>query len=195
MHKQIVRLFGMLLAVALFSPVGFLFSVGTQQELELTSKTANWANVEYASHLFNQIQDLSRKVEREVGPIQVQEVQLFWQGQSVKMDQVRDQVNKMSQDLWQLSQMRNNLEPWQQKLLDRMTPDVHELVYQTRAAIRVLNNQHSKLALFGTSYPQYITVISNKASQLSSSIGTFTEDAQSAQRLASLEQQTGTKAG
>lgn len=195
MRKSIVRVFGTLLAIGLFSPVGLLFSMGTQQPLNLTSSAANWADTEQASQLFNQVQHLSRKVEHEVGIIQGEGTDLFWQGQADNMDQVRNHVNEMSSDLAQLARMRSKLEPWQQQLLDRMTPDIHEMVYQTRAAIHVLNGQHNRLALFASNYPQYITVISNKSSQLSSSIGTFTQSVQAAQKMATLEQQTGAKAG
>ncbi len=193
MRKQLFRVLGTLLAVALFAPAGFLFSMGNQQRVELNSSSANWADVSYASHLFNQVQELSGKIEHEVGPIQSEQVNLFWQGQAHRLNEIREHVNQMGNDLHQLSEMRNRLEPWQQQLLDRMTPEIHELAYQTRAAIHELNSQHSDLALYASSYPQYITIISNKSSQLESSIGAFAQAASSAQKLSVLEQKTSVK--
>lgn len=194
MRKQIVRIFGIFLAVALISPVSFLFSAGTRQQLTLTSKTANWADTEDASQMFNHMQHLAWKVAKEVGPIQVQEVQLTHQAQAAYLDRIRTDVNRLSMDLSRLSAMKSKLEPWQQQLLGRMTPHVHELVYQTRAAIQELDKQQGRLALYATDYPGYIAAISNNASQLNSSIGTFTQSAHAAEKLARIEQQGGPKA-
>lgn len=190
MRSRLFQVLGTFLALALFAPAGFLFSKVNQPKIQFSSSSANWADVAQASHLFNQIQILSQKVAHEIGPIQAEETNLFWRGQANELNQVRDHVNQMGEDLSRLSQMRNRLEPWQQKLLNLMTPDIHELVYQTRAAIHVLNSQHNKLALFATSYPQNVTIISNTSGHLENSIGTFTQAAQSAKKLAALERQT-----
>jgi len=194
MRVKTVRALGSLFVFALLSPAGFLFSIEPHQPVALTSPTANFADTETATTLFNRMQKLAGKVNKEAGPIEVQNYELSWQDEGSSLDRIKSQINKMGSDLLQLSEMRKKLEPWQQRLLKRTTPDVHEMVYQTDAAIKMLNAQEDTMALQGTPYPQSIGILSHKANQLADSVGTFTQYVHAAQKLAALQQHVGMKA-
>ncbi len=194
MRSNFIRVFGWLFAFLLMSPAGYLLAIQPRQPVALSSATANWADTERATTLFGNIQDLAQKVRREVGPLQVQEPQLSWQIDASRLTQIKSDVNKMSNDLAQLSSMRKKLEPWQQQLLKPATRNVHELVYQTEAAIKMLDAQHDMLALSGGNYPQALDIISHSAHKVSSAVGTYTQYAQAAQQLAGLHPANNTRA-
>ncbi|MCL5005293.1 MAG: hypothetical protein M1404_02065 [Acidobacteria bacterium] len=184
MRAKSFRVLGYLLAFALVSPVGLLFAIETPQPMALTSPTANLADTQEATAMINQIRNLSMKVTKEVGPLQVEGEQLPWMIHASILARIRDHVNKMSVDLWKLSQMKKDLDPWQQQLLHRMVPNVHELVYQTEAAIQMLRNQEDTMALSLTNYPDFLNAIYHNANQVAGTVGTFTHYVHAAQKMA-----------
>ncbi|MCL5005295.1 MAG: hypothetical protein M1404_02075 [Acidobacteria bacterium] len=166
MRSKIFQVLGSLLAFALISPVGLLFSIETPRPVALTSPTANLADRQEASAIFNRIQVLALKVRNQVGPLQFQGGHLAWRTQAFILTRIKDHVNKMSKDLWKLSQMRENLDPQQQQLLRRITPDVHELVYQTQAVIQRLNRRHYQRYTMAAMSKANYSVIYHNANQL-----------------------------
>ena len=190
MRIHINRVLGLLFTFALFSPAAVLFCAALPQPTALTSPTANWAETEQATAKINQIQNLASKVRREDGPLTVEGEELNWQVHSGRLGEIRTQVNKMSRDLSQLSKMKNQLEPWQQQLVHSMTVNIHELGYQTQAAIKTLTAQHDTMALAMTQYPGYLNAIYHNANHLAGSIGTFTGYVRAAQKLATLQHGT-----
>ncbi|MCL5005296.1 MAG: hypothetical protein M1404_02080 [Acidobacteria bacterium] len=196
MRAKILKVLGSLLAVALISPVGLLFGIEARPTMPIitNSPTANWADTEGASSVFNNVRYLALKVRREIAPLEFQGRQLSWWAHSSALNRVRDRVNEMSLDLWKLAQMKKKLEPWQQQLLRRMTPEVHEMVYQTAAAIKALNHQkYQRITLAQISFGNYKAIYQN-ASRLFGSVGTFTHYVHAAQQMAALQKQTSTKA-
>ncbi len=192
MRMNIFRIMGTLLVAGLVSPAALLFSVNSQQQLPtLTSNSANWAATEEATSSFNQIQDLAQKVRKQVGPLETNGVNLTWQVHADRLARIKAEVNEMGSDLLALTHMRNKLDPWQQQLLDRMTPRIHELVYQTRAALKKLNAQHDTQALAAVRYPQNLRIISHNAARLADTVGTYSQYVQAAQSVAMLRQQNG----
>ena len=191
MRIHINRVLGLLFTFALFSPAAVLFCAALPGPAALTSPTANWAEAGRATAMINQIQNQAWKVRREVGPLAVEGEQLNWQIHSSRLGEIRTQVNEMSRDLSQLSEMKNQLEPWQQQLVHSMTRNIHELVYQTQAAIKTLAAQRDTLALALTQYPGYLNAIYHNANHLAGSIGTFTGYVSAAQKLAALQHGAG----
>ncbi|MCL5005294.1 MAG: hypothetical protein M1404_02070 [Acidobacteria bacterium] len=194
MHTKSFRVLGYLLAFALISPVGLLFSIETPQPMALTSPTANLADTQQATAIFNKIQDLSLKVRREVGPLVVEGGELSWEINAWRLARIKSQVNKMSSGLTRLSQMKAELDPWQQQLLSKMVPNVHELIYQTQAAITTLSSHQNRSALALTDYPGYINAIYHNANQVVDNVGTFTQYVHAAQKMAELRRHVSKKA-
>lgn len=186
MEIKISRFLEMLLIVLLVLPATALSAV---QELPLSLPNmiiTNHADAQRASALFNNLQQTAQRVKREIGPIQVNEVQLGWESQGWALNRVRSDVNTMANDLMQLDAMKNKLEPWQERLLHRVTPCVHELVYQTDAAIKHLGSKQNAMALALTQYPENINIIASQTGRIIRSVHTFTQYQVEKSKLAGL---------
>lgn len=171
-------------------PVGMLFGVTTSTPPAVTSRTANWKHSEEASTLLNQMQGLAQKVTKELGPIQVQEYQLDWQEQGSRLSATKADINRMVNDLYRLDKMKKGLEPWQKTLVNRVTPHVHELVYQANAAIKQLSKYENKARLALAEYPENINIMCHNANQMAGDIGTVTQYVHAEQQMAALQQRT-----
>jgi hypothetical protein len=127
-----------------------------------------------AKKAFTRIQDLAQNVRQQVGPLKfgTNGTDLTWKVHSMKLSNVKTWVNEMESDVHRLETSKSDLPAWQKQLLSNVREDTHELVYQTSAAIKVLDQHHNKMALVTTSYPQDIDMISQKANDAANSIGT-----------------------
>ncbi len=187
MQIKISRMLETLLLALLVVPTGMLYSAEQNPLSQPDLSVANWADAHRATSLFNNMQNMARRVKREIDPIQVSEMQVLWQSQASKLSRVKSHVNKMGNDLLQLDAMKNKLEPWQTKLLHRLTPNVHELVYQTDAAIAELNAKQSATALALTQYPDNINIIASQTGHLIHSVGAFNQYQAAKAKVAKLE--------
>lgn len=187
MRITIPRKLETLLIVLMLAPAGMLFATVQSPTALQEANPAKWASQQHATQLINKIQDLAYSVSKKVGPLQVNEMNTPWPAQATMLDQLKTRVNQMSEDLFQLSAMRKSLAPWQQKLLHLMTPKVHELVYQTRAAIKEMNARQSAMALAMTPYQQNIDIIGRQSVKLQNSVGVFTHYQHAKAKLAQLQ--------
>ena len=195
MRLNLSKATGLLVLAGLLMPAGMLLASETPAAPAVTSSSANWYNVEEASNLFNEMNNLALRVRREVGRLQVQGYQLGWREQSSRLAGAKYDVDTLGSDLMRLSEMKGRLEPWQQSLLTRVTPQVHEMVYQMDAAINRLNKYESRDHLALTQYPQNINQIYRNANQMADTIGTVTQYAHAEEKMAALKKMDGSKAG
>lgn len=187
MRPNVIRTIETLLFISLLMPVGMLFGATTGRQFGITSHAANWYDTGEAATLFNQMQGLASKVTEQIGPIQVQEEELSWPVQEQMLSSARADIDKMGSDLLRLGEMKNKLEPWQQSLIHKISPRVHELVYQADAAIAQLGKYHSKTRLATAQYPQNINMMFKNANDMAGTIGTVTQYARAEAKLAALE--------
>ena len=190
MRRNFAITIGLIIFLGLLMPSGMLLAHAMPQPPAVTSNTANWHDVEQASHLLNRMQDLALNVKREVGRIQVQELQLGWRAQAQRLALTKDDIDTIGSDLLHLDGMRSNLEPWQQSLVKKVTPDVHEMVYQTDAALNTMRADESRVDLAMTQYPQNINLIYKNANEMAGTIGTVTQYAHAEEKMAELDQHT-----
>lgn len=195
MRLNIVKTTGILLLSVLVMPAGMLLANNTYEAPAVTSSAANWHNVEQGSDLFNQMNNLSLKVRKEVARLQVQGYQLSWRDQAARFAVARNDINTMGKDLEQLNGMKTRLEPWQRSLLHKITPNIHEMVYQTEAAIKRLDAHENRTYLAMTQYPQNIDQIYRNANQMTNTIGTVTQYANAEQKMAELNKMDNTNTG
>ncbi|MGA8182105.1 MAG: hypothetical protein WB819_00500 [Terriglobia bacterium] len=195
MRTNFMKTIGLALFITLLMPAGMLFAKESVQATGLTSNTSNWYDVEEASNLLNRMQTLALNARNAIGQIQVAETDLGWQIQAVKLDRARNNVNKMGEDLVRLDEISSKVEPWQQRLIHKVSPRVHEMAYQLDAAINSLNQYQSKDHLALTEYPQNINMIYRDANQMSDAIGTVTQYAHAEQKMAALNSISSTNAG
>ena len=136
------------------------------------------------------MQTLSLKVRREVARIQAQPLELDWRDQADKLTRAKADINKIGDDLAQLDQMKDRLEPWQQSLVEKVTPRVHEMVYEMDSALKTLKAHENRYRLMLSEYPQNINVIYKNANQMVGTIGTVTQYAHAEQKMAALRHMT-----
>lgn len=195
MRSNFFKTTEILLLVGLLMPAGMLLASETHEAPAVTSSTANWYHARQASSLFNQMNTLALKVRREVGRLQVQGYQLGWRAQSARLEGAKSDINAIANDLEQLNEMKTKLEPWQRNLLDKVTPNLHEMVYQADAAINRLSAHENRTYLALTQYPQNIDQIYKSANKMANTIGTVTQYARAEQKMAALNKLNDTKAG
>jgi len=165
----------------------------TTQPPEVTSSSANWYDVEQASNMLHRMQTLTLKTRKEVARIQVQDWELDWRDQADKLTRAKADINKIGDDLAQLDQMKNRLEPWQQSLVEKVTPQIHEMVYEMDSALKTLNAHQNRDQLMLSEYPQNINIIYKNANQMAGTIGTVTQYAHAEQKMAALRHMTTSK--
>jgi hypothetical protein len=195
MRRNVIRTMESALLVALLMPAGMLLATERYQPPAVMSSTANWYDVEQASNLLNEMQAQALHVTKNVAPLQVQEIELDWQAQEAMLESAKHHINLVGNDLVRLDQMRSKLEPWQQSLINKITPAVHEMVYQTDAAINGLNAHQSRTYLALTQYPAYINQIYKNANQMANTIGTVKQYAHAEEKMAELSKGNRTAAG
>lgn len=186
MRTNLMKIVGLSLFMTLLMPMGMLFANESGPENSLTSNTANWYDVEEASNLLGRMQTHAINARNALGQNEVSETDLAWQIQALNLDNARSNVNRMGADLAQLDKIGNKVEPWQLRLIQRVTPQVHQMAHQLDAAIDTLNKYQSKDHLALTRYPQNIKQVCRNANQLSGTIGSVTRSAHTEEKVAAL---------
>ena len=192
MRRNLTKIMGLMVLVLLLMPAGMLFAKAINQPPAVTSSNANWYDVEEASNLLNQMQNLALKVRRSAARIQVQELQLGWQEQTYKLATVKSDIDTIGNDLVRLDHIKSELEPWQQSLLHKITPELHEMVYQTDDALNTIGARENRDVLALTQYPGNINVLYMNANQMADTIGTVTQYAHAEENMAALKHNIGT---
>jgi uncharacterized membrane-anchored protein YjiN (DUF445 family) len=172
-----------------------LLATATYQPPAVTSGTANWYDAEQASNLLNAMQAQALHVRRNAARLQVQGSELDWQVQGAMLESAKHHINNIGEDLVRLDQMRSKLEPWQQSLVHKITPSLHEMVYQTDAAIHGLNAHPNRTDLAMTQYPKYIDQIYENADEMVNTIGTVKQYAHAEEKMTELRKGNRSTAG
>lgn len=167
-------------------PAGMLFAKESAPASSLISRTANWYDVEEASNLLNRMQTRATNTSNALGQNEVAETDLAWQIQALNLDRARSNVNKMGADLQKLDKISSRVQPWQQRLIQKVTPQAHQMANQLDAAIDTMNRYQSKDHLALTQYPQNIAQVCRSANQMSNTIGTVTQNVRPEQKIAAL---------
>jgi len=194
MRTNFMKTIGFGLFIGLLMPAGMLFAKAPAPVIGVTTNTSRTYDRDEASSLLNRIQDLAIKARETVGPINVDEIDLRWQGQAVELDRAKSSVDRMGDDLLRLDEISSRLEPWQQRLIHKITPQVHEMAYQLDAAITTLNKYQLRDRLALTHYPQYINDFCKSSNRVEDTISTFTQYVQAKQKMAELNKMNGAKA-
>ena len=195
MFRNTLRTIGFMLFAGLIMPAGMLLANERYNTYPVTSSTANWYDVEQASSLFKSMNRLADKVTKEVGILQVEGSQLGWREHSARLGRAKNAINAIGEDLLELNRMKSRLEPWQQSLINKITPQVHEMVYQTEEALDRVRTDKNRNALALSQYPQNIDQIYNNASQMSGTINTVTQYAHAEQKMEALNNMNRTEPG
>jgi len=191
MHLKVTRIIESFLIVGLLMPAGLILGQTNQEPLAVHSSNANWYDVEQATNTFQRMRKLAVKVRSEVAYLHYQEYQIPWQLQAVSLNEGRNYINRINSQIHKLVATKEDLEPWQASLVNKVAPNAHEMAYQMEAAINRLNAHKNRTALAAEpEYAKNIGAIYTNANQLAGTIKTVTRYANVEEKVAAMEQTT-----
>ena len=190
MRRGLIRTMGLALVVGMMMPVGTALAAGTYRQQVVTPGANSWRQSEKATKLLNQVQTLAARTAREVAPIQVQEQETAWEQQDGMLLRASDEINAISRKLGRLDQTKSGLEPWQQTIVQKATPEAHEMVYQMDIAMAKLGAHEDPTYLAMSTYPQNIKAICKNADELEGTIRTGIQYAQAKGKMDTLKLNT-----
>lgn len=178
---------GMLGTLFLMTP---LFASNSNQEAKAGNTPAyNWAYAEEASGLLQQIQSLSSKAANRADLLNIASRgnSLDWRSHAVHLGEIKMQINEMGDKLDRLQEIHSMIAPWQQKAVERVVPTAAALAGQTEEAIAFLNEH--PIRLWTPTYTDSIKAMSNHVDEINSTVSTFLDYGNTADRLQGLESQ------
>jgi hypothetical protein len=75
----------------------------------------------------------------------IENTQFSWQAHAARLEEMKDDVNRMAREINSLEAERETLTPWEQQAVDKALPLVNETAVETEKAIKYLNNNQNRL--------------------------------------------------
>jgi len=113
---------------------------------------------------------------------------LSWRSHAKQIDIIKEQVNKSGKILAELHDARDSSAPWQQEVIDKITPLLQEMASNTESIINHLNDrQHT----WQPKYQAYLTSNSELSADLSKLIGDYIDFGKAKSRTDKMSQSLG----
>lgn len=175
----------------LFLMTPLFASTSKEEAKSLNAPTYNWAHAEEASGLLRQIHELSGRLVHDSHFLELhsRRNQLEWRSHAAHLNQIRDNVNALGRNLKQLQGIHSTIAPWQQKAVDRITPNAVALATRTEGAIEYLNNEKGRT--WAPPYTERVGDMEEHARQIRSTLSTFIDYGKTSDRLKGLENEIG----
>lgn len=103
-----------------------------------------------------------------------------WQSHAAAINQIKDHINALGQQVTKLKAARDTASPWQKTAIDRINPFLDELGGYTTAVIEHINGDKRHNL---EEYKDYLEANADYASDLASMIGDFVDYGNSRQRV------------
>jgi hypothetical protein len=163
------------LAAALIVPAGLWASQQPCQASAPTALSKTWNFPKEATDLLNSVRFRADAAQRDSeGLARLSRYdQLDWEIYSNHLARIRNDVNKMGENLCRLQVIRRAALPWQQHEIDRITPTLKALAARTQAAIRLLDSHEQ--TLWATNFPNDMADIRADATQIHKSVASEVE--------------------
>lgn len=110
---------------------------------------------------------------------------LSWGSHGFRLEQMREHVNALGTVSKQLTDLRQQGSPWQQKAIDQIDPLLREMASALTATINHLNKNQSRIHT--QAYSDYVQASYNLAKKTAGMIQDFVEYDQAQSKAASLE--------
>lgn len=180
-------LWGVIGALFLMTP-NFAFASNAEARAEYTP-TYNWAYAEEASGLLQEIHGLSLRLTENSEFLGQQSLrnQLDWRSHAVELNQIRDHVNAMGENLQQLQEIHSMIAPWQQKAVERIMPSAVALAAHAEGAIDYLNKEQGNM--WAPPYTVRVNSMTDHAEEIKSTVSMFLDYGQTSGHLDGLERQ------
>jgi hypothetical protein len=87
------------------------------------------------------------------------------------LQDLRQDVNTMGQEIASLEAQRDSLDPWEQAAIDKVVPLLQEAAGNTQSAIHYYNQSH--LYLWGPDYHSYTAKVERDSDQIAQTLKTY----------------------
>jgi hypothetical protein len=164
-----------LLTAALIVPAGLWASQQPCQTSAPTALSKTWNFPKETTELLNSVRVKAYAVQRDSeGLARLSRYnQLDWAIYSDHLARIRNDVNKMGEDLCRLQVVRRAALPWQRHEIDRITPTLKALAARTQAAIELLSSHEQ--TFWATNFPTDLADIRADATQIHKSVANEVE--------------------
>lgn len=154
--------------------------------------TANEAKIyssERASRLLAEIQAETAGLTQNAGQLEAlaRHPQYNWQSHAIYLEAVKGHINAVGDRTAELQRIGANALPWQQQAIRQVTSDAAQVAAHTEAAIRYLNDNHSRL--FVPEYKDHVAMIADSSQSMKQSVDKFLDYEQAQQKLQRLQTQ------
>jgi len=151
----------------------------------VTVKAADNPDSEQVTKLLNDAKEMAFRVKDDATTMaSYTQTTVAWQSHVNAVNDIKDHVNALGQQVAKLKAARSSASPWQQTAIDRIDPYLDEMGGYTSAVIEHLNKQ-PKL-LFTQQYKDYLEANADYASDLATMIADFVDFGRTKQRLQTL---------
>jgi hypothetical protein len=101
------------------------------------------------------------------------------------LDRVKTYINKTGEQMAELQELRNEVAPWQQDAIDRITPLARQIAANTQSAIKYINQ--NPLNLYNQDYKDTLQSIADDAKQMKQNVSDFLDMAAAQQKADDLQ--------
>ena len=141
---------------------------------------ANAPDSEQVSKLLSEAKTMAFQLKEDAGMMEsFTRMNVSWQNHATAINQVRDHINALGQQVTKLRAARENAAPWQKTAIDRINPFLDELGGYTAAVIEHINGDKKHTI---AAYNDYLQANADYAADLASMIADFVDYGNSRQR-------------
>lgn len=132
-----------------------------------------WDFQQEADGLLQALQNQATQVQRHAAALRsfTRADEVNRQAHTDQLQQIKAEINDMGQKLCRLTSIRRILQPWQQKEVDRIAPQVRLAADSAEGAINFLNSHEQ--TLWQPTYRRYIRNLDQEANRISNTAGNF----------------------
>jgi hypothetical protein len=167
-----------------------LFASTLKEEVKTGNTPAyNWAYTEEASGLLHDIRTLSTQAAESAGHLKSASRlnSLHWRSHALHLNQIKTHINTMGAKLDRLQEIHGMIAPWQQKAVERVTPEAAALAAHTEEAIAHLNGNQGRLWI--PHYTRRLNAMSEHSEEINRTVIMLLDHGKTSDRLKGLESQ------
>jgi hypothetical protein len=155
----------------------------------MTPNEAKVYSSERASRLLAEIQTETAALTRNASQLEAlaRHPQYNWQSHAFYLEAVKGHINAVGDRTAELERISANALPWQQQAIAQVTSHAAQVAAHTEAAIRYLNENHSRL--FVPEYKDHVATIADSSQSMKESVDKFLDYERVQQKFQRLQTQ------
>src|SRR5215469_914116 len=154
----------------------------------LTTKQVSGSTSEQTSTLMAEIQREAALLRRHADRLEslARNTQISRESHAYHLDQVKLHINAVGKHTVHLQAVREDVVPWQQRAIDKLTSDAIEVAKSTEAAINHLRENRN--LLFVSEYRDHLTTIAGHSEDMKQTVDKFLDYEKAQRKLQQLEE-------